>query len=342
MAKTTTTPNNNLAEMAKAGIQQAAETKTVSKNVGEEIREHLNNAYAQSVVNLLRDSGITREKFVELAVTAVKKAPKLQTCDIKSLFGSILAAAELGLMPNTMHGHFYIIPYDNSQRDANGNWIKVTEATPQLGYQGMIEIMLRDGAVKSIDTELICENDHFVHRTKIVNGVKTEEFEFERNMKGGVAHENRGKRVGVWVTAELPNGNTKVKHFFKEDIDRVAMLSQGHKAAIKNNKPESSPYSEEKDPNGWMWRKFAIKQIFKELPKGGRIEKAMRLDDYGTMGGTIKNLNPETTSVIDDNVTKDAFDSVAETVPFEDLPNGDVVDTSTGEVKPSPEQKNLF
>ena len=67
-----------------------------------------------------------------------------------SLFASILAAAEIGLTPN--NGEFYLIP-----RKING---KLT-VVPQIGYQGIVSILLRSKKIESIQTRCVFEGDNF-------------------------------------------------------------------------------------------------------------------------------------------------------------------------------------
>src|SRR3546814_731473 len=75
----------------------------------------------------------TPEKFLSLAVNAVKKTPKLAMCDPQSVLGAFMASAALGLEPNTIQQQAFLIPYKKSKprKDANvrnvtgpeGKWI---------------------------------------------------------------------------------------------------------------------------------------------------------------------------------------------------------------------------
>jgi phage RecT family recombinase len=113
-------------------------------------------AYKKIVLtNLLSKHNIDPSQFVQIVVSELKKNEKLQQAfkdNPSSLFASILAGAEIGLIPSDMLGEFYIIP-----RVVGG---KLT-AMPQIGYKGLVNILLRSGEITKIHTECVYEGDHF-------------------------------------------------------------------------------------------------------------------------------------------------------------------------------------
>ena len=62
-------------------------------------------------------SVITPERFTRMVLSALSVNPKLGACTPKSFLGAMMAAAQLGLEPNTPLGQAYLIPYKNKGVD---------------------------------------------------------------------------------------------------------------------------------------------------------------------------------------------------------------------------------
>ena len=69
--------------------------------------------YEQSVLpNLLKKHNIDVSQFKQIVLSEIKKNPKLLEAFMSnpaSMFASILAGAEIGLIPSDMLGEFYLI-----------------------------------------------------------------------------------------------------------------------------------------------------------------------------------------------------------------------------------------
>jgi recombination protein RecT len=119
------------------------------------MKNFLNNVskYSEIIADLLGNKyGITAEEFIAKTQNAVKKNPDLLKCTPSSLFGSILYFAEIGLPFNSPEGFGYILPYT----DRN-----TLQATPIIGYKGLIEIAYRNERMKSIRVQAVYEHDEF-------------------------------------------------------------------------------------------------------------------------------------------------------------------------------------
>ena len=70
--------------------------------------------YKETILpNLLKKHNIEPAQFVQIVVSEIRKNPKLQQAfkeNAASMFASILAGAEIGLIPSDMLGEFYLIP----------------------------------------------------------------------------------------------------------------------------------------------------------------------------------------------------------------------------------------
>lgn len=245
--------------------------------------------YETDLKALLQIHGVTPEKFITSTMTAVKKEPKLLECDQRTLFAAILVSAELGLAPNTHSGLSFILPYRRKYKEGNKEKY-VLEAQFQLGYQGCIEVSLRNPKIESIESGVIYEN---------------EEWYFDKGKRDPFSHKplppsKRGKPVAAFAIAWLrDNPRPKVVVLYEEDIMLIAKIS---KAANS----EYSPWNKDgSDPFKWMWRKTAIKQLWKELPKTSEMEKAQHIENVAETGGNVRLNDDGQPEIIDTTYMED-------------------------------------
>jgi len=224
--------------------------------------ENTLDKYKNSIINLLgKKYGISPEEFMVKVVNAVKKTPELLNCTPQSLFGSILYFAEIGLPFNTPEGFGYILPYKTK-----GN----TEATPIIGYKGLIEIAYRNPKMKSIRIQAVYSNDVFEYE------YGTQEFIKHKPCMVG----ERGDLIGVYAIAKMEGIEPLFVVVHKNELDKIQGLS-------KSGNSNYSPYNNGTDVFNIMQSKVAIKLLFKTLPKvdNDSLVKVMELDnkfDYGT------------------------------------------------------------
>jgi recombination protein RecT len=86
------------------------------------------------------------ERFLQIAYAACKQTD-LSRCSPESVASAIFACARLGLMPDPVLGHVYIIPYGNV-------------ATVIPGYRGLIDLARR-GGLTSVGSYLVRDGDEF-------------------------------------------------------------------------------------------------------------------------------------------------------------------------------------
>jgi recombination protein RecT len=90
---------------------------------------------------------LSADRLARIVLTEFRRNPKLLQCDERSLQGSILTAAQLGLEPGLL-GKSYLIPYK-------------TTCTFVPGWQGLVELAMRSGQIDSISTQAVFEGDDF-------------------------------------------------------------------------------------------------------------------------------------------------------------------------------------
>jgi len=227
-------------------------------------------AYKKQVLpNLLSKHNIEPAQFVQIVVSELKKNPKLQDAfreNPSSLFASILAGAEIGLIPSDMLGEFYLIPrrIDNKQT-----------VTPLIGYKGLVSILLRSGEITKIHTECVYEGDHFEAIYGLEqNIIHKPNFDTERSAN---------TLKFVYAVAKLKNGDYQFQVLSKGEILKIKALSRYDNDLYFNDK---------KDPQMWMVRKTALIQLSKMLPKDFYGKKAVEMDGQ-LEGGAILSLDED-------------------------------------------------
>jgi recombination protein RecT len=211
--------------------------------------------YEKAVTDLLGNKyGISTQEFMIKVINAVKKSPDLLKCSPQSLFGSILYFAEIGLPFNTPEGFGYILPYSSKGQ---------MEATPIIGYKGLIEMAYRNPKVKSIRIQSVYENDVFDY-----------EYGTQEYIKHKPSAVNRGNLVAVYSIAQIEGINPLFVVVHKSELDKIQKLS-------KSGGSQYSPYNNGTDVFNIMQSKVAIKLLFKTLPKtdNDALLKVLELDN---------------------------------------------------------------
>ena len=227
--------------------------------------------YEKTVVDLLGTKyGITPQEFMVKVTNAVKKTPNLLKCTPQSLFGSILYFAEIGLPFNTPEGFGYILPFSNKGK---------MEATPIIGYKGLIEMAYRNPKVKSIRIQSVYGNDSFEYEYGTNEYVK-----HKPTMKG-----DRGNLTAVYAIAKIDGIDPLFVVVHKPELDRIQKMS-------KSANSSSSPYNSGIDVFNIMQAKVAIKLLFKTLPKSDNeaLIKTLEIDNKFDYQRNVKIVGEET------------------------------------------------
>ena len=255
-------------------------------------------AYKKQVLpNLLSKHNIEPAQFVQIVVSELKKNPKLQDAfkeNPSSLFASILAGAEIGLIPSDMLGEFYLIP-----RRIDGK----QTVTPLIGYKGLVSILLRSGEINKIHTECVYEGDHFEAIYGLEqNIVHKPNFDTERSAN---------TLKFVYAVAKLKNGDYQFQVLSKGEILKIKALSRYDNDLYFNDR---------KDPQMWMVRKTALIQLSKMLPKDFYGKKAVEMDGQ-LEGGAILSLDEDNNIKIIDGKKAGALKQGSVISTFNSLPD---------------------
>ena len=189
---------------------------------------------------------IKSDHLLRVALTEIRKNPKLLECSSQSLLGALMLAAQLGLEPGIQ---CFLIPYYNSKT-------RSTEVQFQIGYKGYIDLVRRSGELQTLDVHEVCRND---------------KFEFEYGLTPKLMHrpalENRGEVYCYYAIAKLKDGGFSYLVMSVQDIERFRKRSKS---------PENGPWVTDYDA---MAKKTVIKQLAKYLPLSTEIQRSITQDE---------------------------------------------------------------
>ena len=237
-------------------------------------KSQLSSYEKQILPDLLDKHNISPQQFVQIVLSEIKKSEKLLQAFIEnpsSMFASILAGAEIGLIPSDMIGEFYLIP--RNIKGSDGKYKQTV--TPLVGYKGLVNILLRSGDITRIHTEVVYEGDV---------------FEPVYGLEPNIIHK---------PNFEVPRTANKIRYAYavaktKSGEYQFAVLTRAEIEGIKNlAKYENDLYFNDKmGINRWMEKKAALIQLSKMLPKDYYSKKAITMDGM-VSGGAMLTLDED-------------------------------------------------
>lgn len=175
---------------------------------------------------------INPENFIKSALNFVKNL-KNDNIDKNTIVSALLHCASDGLLPDGKQST--LIPISGSF-----TYIPM--------YQGLIEIAYRGGAIRSLNAHIIYDNDTF----DVQMGTEERIIHNPNMLKNG-------EKIAVYAVATLNSGG-KIHCLLKRDEIELIRSNQ----VKKMKSPEESPWVKHEDE---MWKKTAIRRLYKILPK---------------------------------------------------------------------------
>lgn len=262
--------NKALAKTASAALQNGTKAGTFAGMPQPAVQSVLEQ-YAGAIANAL-PGGLKTNRVIQAAVFKIVSTPALQACTQKSVIGSVLNAALLGLSPALGECHF--VPYKN--RDSG-----MSECQFQPDYKGLIALARRSAQIKNIYADVVRRGDEFqvksgLHRDLIHNP----------DLEGGSERPIDYAYAVVWYE----NG---AFDFEVMDAREIA------KARAKNLMQRNGPAGAWLEFEGEMAKKSAIRRLSKRLPKSDELAVALATD-----GAVIRPENIEAGAVKVEEVSR--------------------------------------
>lgn len=189
---------------------------------------------------------LTGERFARLALTTLRKTPKLQRCNPESFVGAILNAAALGLEPG-VNGEAWLVPYGR-------------EVQMQIGYQGLAKLFWQSPLAERLDSEYVCESDEFSYSMGL-----------HPTLHHVPADGDRGKVTHFYAVVGVRG---REPWFRVLSVDQVAAIRQVSRAEVLGETKRDVA-----DPEHWMSRKTAVIQALKLAPKATELARSYEFDE---------------------------------------------------------------
>jgi recombination protein RecT len=255
------------------------QTKAVAERKPSTIFDLLSNPKVERGIKAVATQFLTPDRFLRMAINAVKKTPLLLQCDPQTVLGSFMTSAALGLEPNTIQQQAWLIPYKKRGK-INGEWVDVYECQFQVGARGFVTLAHRSPHIDSLQAETIHEHDVFDHM------IGSESF-----LRYKKALRNRGDAIGAFAYTKLKSGIEMATVLPFEELIKIRSKSETYKAlsaavdAAGNERDRLKAETKLAETPWEMWfddmgAKSAIKKSAKQLPlnPGDAIASAVVLD----------------------------------------------------------------
>ena len=229
-------------------------------------------------------SWMTVDRLLRVVFTTSMSNPKILDCSKESIFGAIMQAAQVGLEP--ILGRAYLIPYNNSKY-VNGAWVKTLECQFQAGYQGLIDLGRRSGAISDVYGMPVFDNDEFDMGLGTDRFLRHKPWYLNLNERKNGPGEIFGA-YAIWI---LKDGTMHPEFMPLSDIYERRDKSQAYQYAIANptnKKAQECPWIQwEKE----MIVKTVIKHSSKMVPASIEFMEAVQFDNMAE-AGAVPRMNP--------------------------------------------------
>lgn len=251
-----TTPQTNTTELAKVREANALANMKPKEKIAYYLQQK------QGEIAKMLPKHLNAERLLKVAQIAATTTPALAECDVPSLVGAIGQCAQMGLEPNTVLGHAYLVPFNTKRKDSKGNerWVKSVQVI--IGYKGLIDLARRSGQIVSIASHEVCANDKF----ELVYGL-------EEKLIHVPSMQDRGGVLGFYAVAKLKDGGHCFEFMSVQQVQEIMKGSQSKGA-----------YGPWKDNFTEMGRKTVIRRLAKYLPLSIEFQTAAALDGMGDAG----------------------------------------------------------
>lgn len=153
--------------------------------------------------------GEHKDSFVASIIDLYTSDAQLQACKPAQVIAEALKAATLNLPINRALGFAYIVVYKNNVKQPDGTWAKIPTPTFVIGYKGLIQLALRTGMYRHINTDVVYEGE--LRETDKLTGMI--------DLRGQRVSD---KVIGYFAHFELIGGFAKTLYMSVNDMARYA------------------------------------------------------------------------------------------------------------------------
>lgn len=207
--------------------------------------------------------------FIRVALTTVNKSPQLAECTTASILMALLEAASLGLVPNSVMGEAYLVPFNNKIKLPGGGerWEKQAQFIP--GYRGLVKLARNTGVVKTVIARAVRAGDEFAVEFGLDEMLR-HRADFDED-----DYDQKPIRY-VYAVALFADGTKQFEVMSKAAVDKIRQRSKS-----KDNGPWVTDYDE-------MALKTIVRRLCKRLPLSDfDLARAIEADDRDVVDGSL-------------------------------------------------------
>lgn len=210
------------------------------------------------------------DRMMRIAMTEIRKTPKLLDCTAASLIGSIIQAAQVGLEPGGALGHCYLVPYG-------------AQCQLIIGYRGLLQLADRSEKISNVMARSVYDGDSLAYEYGLEEGL--------RHVPGDAS--KRGQLTHVYCIVKLKDGSKMFDVMSKAEVDAIRNRSKAS---------GSGPWVTDYEA---MAKKTVVRRMFKFMPASIELQKAVGLDELSetekgqSFEGVIETEKAETKSLQD-------------------------------------------
>lgn len=221
------------------------------------VKSLLMNEQARDQLAMVAAKHMSPERMMRVVANAIRTTPKLGQCEPMSFLGALMQCAALGLEPNTILGHAYMIPFENKRKG-------VTEVQVVVGYKGLIDLARRSGHITSLSANIHYSDDDL--------------WEYEEGTEARLRHRPgmlKGEKLHAYAIAKFKDGGHAYVVLPWAHVMAIRDGSQGYKSDLRYGKKDS-PWIAHEDE---MAKKTAVRALSKYLPLSVEFMDAVQIDD---------------------------------------------------------------
>lgn len=218
-------------------------------------------------------------RMARVFLTAVQRTPLLLQCTRESLAGALITASQLGLEPDGIMGHGYLIPFKNKG---------VYECQFMPGYRGLMKVARQSGEISTLYARPVYRKDTFSYTCGLEETIEHVPYEPDLDVLNARAEQekwnreryetelteaaDRGVLRGVYAVAKFKDGGYQFEVMSRLDVELVRARSKS---------ADSGPWITDYDA---MALKTVMKRLCKWIPGSVEKDQAVGLADRAEAG----------------------------------------------------------
>lgn len=222
------------------------------------VQEMLMSRQSFEQLAMVSTAHLNASRMMRIMSTAMRTTPKLKNCDPLTLLGAMMQCAALGLEPNTVLGHAYLIPFENRSKGT-------VDVQLVVGYRGLIDLARRSGHITSIHAGIHYSDDEL--------------WDYEEGTEARLRHKpgsQEGKKLHAYAIAKFVEGGHAYVVLPWSQVLRIRNGSQGYQNAVRRGQKDN-PWMAHEDA---MAKKTAIRSLAKYLPLSVEFIDAVQMDGH--------------------------------------------------------------